>query len=260
MFRGILKAENTQKKIYMTGLFTGFVALIIHSTFDFDLSYISIFLLLWAMIILGTPETEHMIKLKGSWTAPILSIICATLILINGTTAIAAYNAKKGLELTTKTEYTAARPYYEEALRLDPYNYKYSYELSKLYSHFSKGSSNEENLKAWKEAALSMTKRSTSQNPYLPENNRALIRLFYELNMPLEALEFAEKVVSYQPYYDLNYKLIARSYVDAAKYYAANNNYELAKELLKKCIDLQPAVETDLKYYKEEAAIILDSN
>lgn len=260
IFRGIIKADNTQKKIYMAGLFSGFVALVIHSTFDFDLSYVSMSLLLWAMIVLGTPDTKHIIKLKSSWVAPLLSVISAILILINGITAIAAYNAKKGLDFTAKKEYTSARPYYEEALRLDPYNYKYSYELSNLYSYFAYQNKNSENTMAWNEAALTMAEKSVSQNAYFPETNRALIRLYNGLNRPIEALEYAEKVVSYQPYHDKNYELLAKSYVEAAKYYAENNNYQKAEELSKKCIDIQPPVKADLKDYKEEAAIILDRN
>ena len=158
--------------------------------------------------------------------------------MINGITAIAEYNAKKALNLTVKYEYSEARRYYEEALRLDPYNYKYSFELSKLYSIFAYRSASDENAKAWNEAALAMAERSTSQNPYLPENIRALIRLYYDLDMPLEALEYAEKLISYQPCYSYNYELLARSYLEAAKYYIGNNDYDKAEDLLKNMLKL----------------------
>lgn len=263
MIKGIIKAENMQKKLYMTGLFSGYAALVAHSTFDFDLSYVSIGLMFWIMIVLATPEVKHIIKLKRGWAAPVFTIISAVLIMVNGITAIAAYNAKKALNLTAKYEYSAARPYYEEALRIDPYNYKYSYELSKLYSIFAYRSTNDENSKAWKEVALDMAERSTSQNPYLPENNRALIRLYYELNMPIEALEYAEKLILYQPCYSYNYKLLARSYLEAAKYYMGTGDYDNAENLLKKCAEIEPPMKINKKNifydYKEEASEILSN-
>ena len=260
IIRGIYKAENLQKRIIFAGLFPGFIALIVHATFDFDLSFVSIALLFWAMIVLAIPGTKHRIKLKRSIAAPIFSVTSAFLILVNTIFALAAFNAKMGLDLTVKNEYSKALPYYEEALRLDPYNYMHSYELSKLYRNLGDSSNRKENKKAWYEAAVSMAERSISQNPYLPESNRLLIDLYNELDIPLKALEYAEKTVSYQPYYDLNYRLLARSYIKAATYYSEKNDHETANELLKKCIDLEPPVKTNLKDYKEEAAVLLTTN
>lgn len=263
MVKEVVKAEHLQKRIYLSGLFSGFAALVIHSTFDFDLSYVSIGLMFWVMIVLGTPESKHKIKLKSSLAAPLFIIISAALILVNGITAMAEYNAKKGLDLTVEKDYSAARSYYEEALRLDPYNYKYSFELSKLYSIFAYRSTSDEKATAWNEAALAMAERSTSQNPYLPENIRVLIRLYYDLDMPLEALEYAEKVVSYQPYYSQNYVLLARSYLEAAKHNLEMKNYDKAIELLEKCIEIEhPAnikPHSIFYNYQEDASTILDS-
>jgi len=258
--RGILKAENLQKRIILAGLFSGFLALAVHATFDFDLSFVSIALLLWAIMVISTPDTKHRIKLKSSRMAPLFSVTAAILIVVNTIIAMAAFNAKKGLDLKVKNEYTKALPYYVEAIRLDPYNYRHSFELSKLYRNLGDGSNIEENKKAWYEAALSMAIRSISQNPYFPETNRLLIDLYNNLDIPLKALEYAEKVVSYQPYYDLNYRILAETYVKAAKYYRENNDYETANELLKKCIDLDPPVKAKLKEYKEEASELLSTN
>ena len=219
ILRGILRNDNSQKRIVLAGLLSGFIALVVHSVIDFDLSFVSMALLLWAMIVLAAPDTKHRIKVKNSWAAPLFSIIAAILILVNAIYALAAFNAKKGLDLTLKNEFHAALSCYEEALRLDPHNYRYSYELGKLYRLFADVSKNNKNKEVLYDAALNMTKRSISQNPYLPESNRLLIELYNSLDMPIEALEYAVKVVSYQPYYDMNYKILARSYVKAAKYY-----------------------------------------
>jgi len=258
--REIYKAENLQKRIILAGLFSGFLALAAHATFDFDLSFVSMTLLLWVMIVLAAPGTNNRIKLKSRWAAPLLSVTAAVLILFNTIISLAAFNAKKGLNLTLKYEPYKALTCYEEAVRLDPYNYKYSYEISKLCRLFGEASKIKENKEAWYEAALSMAERSISQNPYLPESNRLLTDLYNDMDMPLKALESAEKLVSYQPYYDLNYEILARSYLKAAKYYSDNNDYETANELLKKCIDLEPPVKAKLKDYKEEASLLLTTN
>ncbi len=63
--------------------------------------------------------------------------------------------------------------------------------------------------------------------------------------------------------YGHNYKLLARSYLEAAKYYMGTGDYDNAENLLKKCAEIEPPMKINKKNifydYKEEASEILSN-
>lgn len=89
-----------------------------------------------------------------------------------------------------------------------------------------------------------------------------LIRAYYDLDMPLEGVEYAEKLIIYQPYNNANYELLAKGYLEAGKYYLEKGNYGAAKEFLEKCLDINPPEkaegETSLWELKQEALTFLE--
>ncbi len=262
MISALAKTKETKQRIYLAGFFAAFIALIIHSTFDFDLSYVSLGLLFWVMVVMSLPSNKHMIRFRKSWTVIIMVIASSALLLMNGIYAIAAYNANIGLDLKVKGDHALASNYYEEAIRLDPTNSAYTFELTKLYNSFANISQTTEKKEAWRKAALVIAQRSIVLNPYLPENNRLLIRAYYDLDMPLEGVEYAEKLIIYQPYNNANYELLAKGYLEAGKYYLEKGNYGAAKEFLEKCLDINPPEkaegETSLWELKQEALTFLE--
>jgi hypothetical protein len=262
MISALAKTKETEQRIYLAGFFTAFIALIIHSTFDFDLSYVSLGLLFWVMVVMSLPSNKHMIRFRKSWTVMIMAIASSALLLMNGIYAIAAYNANIGLDLKVKGDHALASNYYEEAIRLDPTNSAYTFELTKLYNSFANISQTTEKKEAWRKAALVIAQRSIVLNPYLPENNRLLIRAYYDLDMPLEGVEYAEKLIIYQPYNNANYELLAKGYLEAGKSYLENGDPTAAKEFLKKSLEVNPPEkaegETSLSALKQEALTFLE--
>lgn len=262
MVSALVKAKEPKPRIYLAGIFTGFIALVIHSTFDFDLSYVSLGFLFWAMVVMSLPSNKHIIRFRKSWPVIILVIASSALVLFNGIYAIAAYNANIGFNLKLKGDYTPARAYYEEAIRLDPSNSVYTFELTKLYNSYAEMSQPNDKKEAWRKAALNMANRSILLNPYLPENNRILIRAYYDLDMPLNGIEYAERLIQYQPYNAVNYELLAKGYLEAGKKYLDKGNHQRAYELLGKCLEINPPEkaegEINLSAFKQEALTFLE--
>ncbi len=261
MISTLAKTKEPKPRIYLAGLFAGFMVLIVHSTFDFDLSYVSLGLLFWVIVIMSSPSNKHIITFNKSCSNIILVIASSALLLMNGIYAIAAYSANIGLNLKLEGDYTPARTYYEEAIRLDPSNSTYTFELTKLYNSYADMSKTSEKKEAWRKAALLMAKRSILLNPYMPENNRILIRSYYDLGMPLEGIEYAQRLIRYQPYNNVNYELLAKGYLEAGKDYLENGNPQKAYELLENCIHIDPPEkaegQTHLSLIKQEALSFL---
>ncbi len=264
MISGLVKTKEAKPRIYLTGFFTGFVALIIHSTFDFDLSFVSLGLLFWVMVVMSLPSNKHIVRFRESWPVIILVITSSALLLMNGIYALAAYNANIGLSLKLKGDYTPARTYYDDAIRLDSSNSVYTFELAKLYISYAEMSQLNDKKEVWRKAALNMANRSIALNPYSPENNRLLIRAYYDLNIYLKGVEYAEKLIEYQPYNNANYELLAKGYLEIGKEYLANGNADMAANMLVKCLEINPPEKaegkTELSALKQEALILLEKN
>lgn len=264
MISALAKTKESRQKIYLVGFLTAFSALIVHSTFDFDLSYVSLGSLFWVIVAMSLPSNKHAIRLGKSGKVILITIVSAVLLFMNGIYAIAAYNANIGLNLKAKGDHALASSYYEEALRLDPTNSEYTFELTKLYNAFADISQTAEQKETWRKAAFAMANRSIELNPYLPENNRLLIRTYYDLKMPLEGIKYAEKLIKYQPCNSINYELLAKGYLEAGKYFLEKGNSDSAREYLQKCLDVNPPEnaegETSLPDIKQEALILLEEN
>jgi len=264
MISALMKSKEIGQRIYPAGFFAAFVALVIHSSIDFDLSYVSVGALFWVMVVMSLPSDKHIIEFRKSFMVITMIIVSSVSLLLNGVYAIAAHNANIGLNLKAKGDHAQASKYYEEAIRLDPSNSAYSFELARLYRSFADISQTAEKKEAWKKAALVMAGRSIESNPYLPETNRLLIKVYYDLNMPLEGIEYAEKLINYQPCYNANYELLAKGYLEAGKYYMEKGNAETAKEYLEKCLNIDPPEDSEditaLPELKLEALTLLEEN
>ena len=53
-----MKARDKQLRSYITGMMCGFIALSVHSSFDFDLVYASMALLFWTMFAVSAAESS----------------------------------------------------------------------------------------------------------------------------------------------------------------------------------------------------------
>ena len=276
-----LKSRDSTARAYAAGLLCGFLALMIHASFDFDLSFVSLALLSWVMFAAsaagrraavipavgetvsseaglpgkavedagggagkpgsikttgGADKMEALIA--GSACKIAMVIISSILFSTNAIFFTAALNGNSGLNYMYKKEYMTAILYYEEAHRLDPYNAEYTFELAKLYLYRAKYNSKAENRESWLEKARWTGEKSVSGNKHYPAYMNTLARVCLESDMPLEALEYAQKVVSCQKYNAGNYELLARCYLAAAKYYEKSGDGSAAADMLERCLEI----------------------
>lgn len=270
--QSLIKTKDISQKIFLAGLLCGFFSLITHSSFDFDLTYPSVAMLLWVLItglaIYGQENGKKEVNEKkpiavlGSNILKLLIVICPVLLSINALYTVSAYYADKGYNSMVGGDILSSRIYYEEAHRLDPINAVYTYQLSKIYNYFSDHSNKPENMEGWRLKAQEAAEKGVDLDAGYPDYRNMLARIYFNSNMPLEALESAEKLIELQPCNSLNYELLARGYLEAADYYIKNQNPEKGKELLTLCvqIDKLPYVEADdtINAYKEQASRLIE--
>lgn len=248
-----LRAIDRTMRVYAAGLLCALLALTVHSSFDFDLSFVSMYLLLWVMLAAATvrlpvqgTEGNKFPVLMRAWVVPINRIpvklvtivVCVALFSVNALFFAGAYNESEAMEQAQVKNYKSAAVYYEEAYRLDHGNTKYTFELAKLYHYFGNKSTDADSRKAWLERAREMGEKSVGGNRGYPAYMNTLVRIYLDSAMPLKALEYSEKLVSYQKYNSEVYELLAQSYIAAADYYKESGDLKKAEELLGKCLSI----------------------
>jgi tetratricopeptide (TPR) repeat protein len=174
-------------------------------------------------------------------------ILCASLFSIYALFFAAVYNGEIARKYVQTNNFKSAIFYYKEANRLDPQNSKYLFELSKLYYGHGKLSKDQVEKKVWLTKAMAFGESSIDKNRYYPPQMKTLVKIYREAEMPLKNLEYAQKLVLQQRCDRTNYELLARAYIDAAKYYKSENKAIEAKELLLKCL----AMIKEGPYYKD---------
>ena len=271
-FISYIKAIDKMLKVYSAGLFCGFLALTIHSSFDFDLSFGSMALLFWVMFAASSVREGILDKVSDSEAGkPLLIekqnivsykyiykiipiILCAVLFSMYTKFFIGAYNGHEGLKHMETNSYELSMFYYEEANRLDPQNTDYLFELSKLYNYFAKISKNNEEKDIWLEKSKMAGEKSVSGNRYYAPHIKTLIQTYNDLQMPIKSLEYSKKLVLFQRCNNANYELLANSYIQAAKYYQRVNDVATAKKLLRECIAIKE------KLYLLESSKVISYN
>ncbi len=262
-----IRARGAVVRTYCAGLLCTLLALLAHSSLDFDLSYASLILLLWAMFaassvgittVKGREATANKAGMSentgneansagltgathtrySKLTALVLVIVSSVLFAMNALYFTAAHSAQNGFDASHRKDYVLAAAYYEDAKRLDPSNSEYNFELAKLYLYFADKSSDKNSKYIWLEKARSSGESSVAGNRHYPPYMNTLVRIYLDSDMPVKALEYSEKLVADQKYYAENYELLAASYLAAAEYYEKSGGREKSAEMLRKCIEI----------------------
>jgi O-antigen ligase len=253
-----IKTADKIHKAAISGILCSFTALVFHSSFDFDLSYTALALLLWIMFTISAVKTENSIDtikmnfiIQNRFIKAVPIIICAILISMNSLYFAGAYNANQAIKYVKSTNYKSAMLFYEEAVRLDPNNSEYSAELEKIYYLFADTAQNDKERKLWLDKAITTGELCISSNRYYPAYVQTLIRVYMSANNPEKALKYSKMLVLNQRCFGSNYEVLAKTYLDMANYYAAVNNKEKEKQMLKECI----AIESDPNLIKTKSGI-----
>jgi len=266
------KLKDNMDRILQSGLFCGFLALMIHSSFDFNLTFVSMALMLWAFIagsaislpsedLDNTRTTRQRLTTKNNAIKVVIISACAALLTFNGLYTVSAFYADRGFNSLLRKNYATSGENYLKASNLDPLNPAYHFQLAKVYFNLSKRSTDPGNTFVLKEMALKEAEKSVLLNSYYPEYRELLAFVCLESDRPLEAVESTEKLIGLQPYKNSNYELLAKSYLKSAEYYRSRNDMAKSREMLKLCseIDTLPKVEVNdtLLEYKNQALSLL---
>jgi len=273
MVYAIIKTKDVRQKLLITGLLCGFAGLAVHSSFDFNLTFVSLSFLLWAFIAGSAislpersmkPEIDKITSKSGNNVMKYILVVTASLVFsMNGLYTAAAYNADKGYQSMKNRDFPSARVYYEEAIRFDSNNPVYYYQLAKIYDFYASRNTKEENIQGWREMALQASEKSVALDSFLPDYRGLLIQIYFKAEMPVEALDNAKRLIELQPLNNSNFEVLARAYFEAGQFYTKNGNSALGKELLQLCTQvntLPQAKETPVIIsYKERASDILNN-
>lgn len=244
-----VRNKDTAIRTYTVGLLCALVSLAGHAAGDFDLSFVSLMLLLWVMFAAGMTEMgpsekkdeivgKGNVSVRGNVGKLITIVVCSVLFSFYGMFFLGAYNENIGFKYIQTRDYKTAAVYYEEAHRFDPNNSFYSFELAKLYQYFGRTSNDSKISEQWLEKARQAGGRSVAGNKNYPAYMITLVNIYHDGGMLLEAPDTSQRLVECQKYNSEVYELLARSYVEAAKYYESSGEVEKARELLMKCIDI----------------------
>lgn len=273
MFISLIKTKDNTHKLILTGLSCGFLSLVLHSSFDFDLTFPSLALLFWALIAgsaIFLPDSpsdnlkikKSMLVVNNSNMKIILVVICSCLLSLNGLYTVSAYYADRGNKAMIARSYKASQANFQEASRLDPINPVYYNELAKLYKYYASISTESKDTQVWLKMAKQTAEKSVSLDENFPDFRELLVQIYFDSSMPLEALDNAKRLIECQPCKSSNYELLAKGYLEAADYYIKNNDTDKGKGLLQLCsqIDNLPYVETNetINDYKQQASSLLE--
>ncbi|MGB4649081.1 MAG: O-antigen ligase family protein [Acetivibrionales bacterium] len=235
-----LKTKDKLLRACTAGMLCGFIALAVHSSFDFDLSFASVALLFWGMFAVSATEGRDRWKAGLSSDIGKLALVaaCSLLFSMFAIYFTAAFNGQKAQDFMQKKDYRYAMQYYENAVRLDPSNAAYTFELAKIYHYYGKSTRDGEVRARWLEKARKAGEISVNGNKCYPAYMKTLVGIYLDSGMPVEALEMAQDLLLYQRYNAEVYELLARSYIDAAVHYEKNGDTARAKELVARCISI----------------------
>lgn len=259
-----LQADDKAMKSSAVGLLCGFIALAVHSALDFNLSYTSMVLLLWVMFAASAVGFPAQNSATGSisgrtgftrilgyaqsdrWKASITGNIGKFVMVVIGSLLFSTYAIFFAAESNSYTattylqmkDYKTAMAFFEEANRLDPANPEYTFELAKIYHYYGRNSTDSDVSKEWLKKARIAGEFSVNSYRNYPAYMNTLVRIYLDSDMPVEALDMAQRLVAAQKFNAEVYELLARSYIDAALYFADNGDKEKAKELLTKCLEI----------------------
>lgn len=235
-----LKTKDKLLRACTAGMLCGFIALAVHSSFDFDLSFASVALLFWGMFAVSATEGRDRWKAGLSSYIGKLALVaaCSLLFSMFAIYFTAAFNGQKAQDFMQKKDYRYAMQYYENAVRLDPSNAAYTFELAKIYHYYGKSTRDGEVRARWLEKARKEGEISVNGNKCYPAYMKTLVGIYLDSGMPVEALEMARNLLLYQRYNAEVYELLARSYIDAAVHYEKNGDTARAKELVARCISI----------------------
>jgi tetratricopeptide (TPR) repeat protein len=245
LVKKFIQTQDLAHKVAISGVLCSLAALAVHSAFDFDLTYISLDLLLWVMFVISAGKQHNKNAGRMTWSTykqfakGIPTVLCGALLSLNLLYFTAAYNAQQAIKYARLEQYQSVVRFYEEAVRLDPSNSEYTSELARTYYFMADRTGNTKKQKEWLDKAISAGEQSVNSNQYFPAYVRGLIRIYMSAGNTEKILEYSQLLISNEPYYGNNYEVLSRAYLNAADYYISQNDEKKAKQFLAECVSIE---------------------
>lgn len=202
------------ERILLWALIISAIAIGIHSTIDFNLSFGSFMLVLWSLF----GSLAGMYRSEKKWTIikwgkivtmiAIIPIVVFTASLSKGITM-----GEKGFRALSEREYEKAQTYYKEAIRFDKYNSNHYWELSIVQRTMGN-----------KDEGIDTIKEGIRFNRFQPELSYALIQYLIADGRLDEAFEQSLWLLDIQPYKQDNYEVFGQVYRELVLYNLAEGN------------------------------------
>jgi tetratricopeptide (TPR) repeat protein len=188
------------ERILLWALIISAIAIGIHSTIDFNLSFGSFMLVIWSLF----GSLAGMYRFGKKWTInkwgniaimiAIIPVVVFTASLSKGITM-----GEKGFQALSEREYEKAQTYYKEAIRFDKYNSNHYWELSIVQRTMGN-----------KDEGIDTIKKGITFNKFQPELNYALIQYLVADGRLNEAYEKSLWLLNIQPYKQDNYEVLGQ--------------------------------------------------
>ncbi|HIE12529.1 MAG TPA: polymerase [Desulfotomaculum sp.] len=226
------RAPRDSLWVSITAAGVGVLVLSLHSAFDFDLSLPALAMLLFVLCgsLRAVTPTGQKSDIGGEKSAApsrekrhyrlvaiaALGTVAALALILSARNLYAAGTlGAAGAKALAAGELAAAKDYYTEARRLDPFTAAYAADLAQIYAVESLAQ--DDAIKHYQ--ALALAREAARAEPYNAQVRAVLVNLYLLLREPALAVREAEALLEANPMLVSSYEAVAAARVEAARYY-----------------------------------------
>lgn len=237
----VLRSDSLslQEKSYLWSSFTGAVALLGHSSVDFNLSLGAVAMLLWVLLAVAKnlsfkEETKGVNQEAFFITKPVFVFIALILIVISFT-LFAGYNyGQAAVKALQEGDGAKAMANFEKAKKYDPLTVSFIADLSQIYEVIGENQNNKTML----EKSLELKEKAAALEPFNAKYKLMLGAAYLKRGKLDEGINALEEAVKLNPFNTEMWQTLSEGYEKVAEIYIIKDNKDKAKTLLEKCAQI----------------------
>ncbi len=252
--RRIVKRRENREEILVWAAAAAALALLIHSALDFDLSLAAIGLLLYSLIgsVKGrkealeressrSPKTQNPPRFAPGLTLTAIAFLGSILAIAVVYPAYSFYLAgvagASGADALQAKDIEKALPYYQEAVRRDPYTASYLVDLAQIKAAQALAANDSQD---YDEQALNYAAQAARRAPYDSRVRSILFNLYSRLGEEELMLKEARALAKANPLEAANHEILAAALLDTAQHKLQAGEEEQAQRYLEEIIKIPP--------------------
>lgn len=239
---------------------TSFLALILHSGIDFNLSLGAVAILLWSLAglsiayyritALHSSGIRINISLGKQLQFSIAAVLCLILILVPSTFAMGEKYARKAIQEMNVGNLAQAEKYFKQAETFDPLTGKYKIYLGEIAFEQGKRSNQRDNQ--YFQTALTEIDEAIKLNYYNHISHYIKGKMLVNMGRFDEAVTEVETGSSLRPYINESYEEMARIYTNLGRYLISKKDYQKGIEYLQKASQVENSLKDTMNQVDEE--------